>query len=93
MLLSCSLLIRINGSHDTAFLLSFIQPPFGSHLTFNHVTLRCTKEKACVETKVLRRFLDSFLSRQANTLVVFSDLPVFDDFSRFLDTNTKGLLD
>lgn len=34
MLLSCSLLIRINGSHDTALLLSLMQPLLESHLTF-----------------------------------------------------------
>lgn len=67
MLLSCSLIIRINGSHDTALLLSLIQPLLGSHLTFNHVSPLCTKEEKLVWRL---KYLDSFLSRLANTFEV-----------------------
>lgn len=65
MLLSCSLIIKINGSHDTTLLLSLMQPLLESHLNFSHVSLPPRKRKK----PVLWRFLDTFISRQTNTVV------------------------
>lgn len=45
MLLSCSLLIRINDSHDTALLLNLMQPVLLSYLTFSHVSLPPQRRK------------------------------------------------
>lgn len=52
MLLSCSPLIRINGSHDTALHFSLIQLLLGSHLTFSRVSQPPNTKKACVEIEV-----------------------------------------
>lgn len=73
MLLSCSLLIRINGSHDT-LTPQFHADTLGPCLTLSHCRRNAKKKKkkkAWLKIEVLRSPLSNFLSRLANTLCFF----------------------
>lgn len=93
MLLSCSPPIRINGSHDTAWLLSLIQPLMGSQLTFNRVFLLCTKERSLCRDWGVVEFSGWLAFNTSQCFCGFPNLPAFDVSSRFSDIKTKGWVD
>lgn len=93
MLLSCSLLIRINGSHDT-LTPQFHADTLGPCLTLSHCRRNAKKKKKkkldwrskCCEALWATFFQDW------PTLCAFSDGPMFDVCSRLPDASTKVLL-